>query len=366
MTRLSPSCQPSPYRRMRYSGAVTSRPAIVAALTAALFFGASTPMAKILSGEMPAVLLAALLYLGSGLGLWTLRVLRGRHAAPPRLARSEWLWFAMAIVCGGVLGPILLMQGLTRTSASNASLLLNLEAVMTALMAWLVFREAVDRRLVIGMLLIVSGGAVLAWPRTGGMLHGALAIAAACLCWGIDNNLTRKVSAADADFIAGTKGLVAGGTTLAMALAVRTPWPAFKFVLLAMGVGLVGYGVSLVLFVIAMRGLGSARAGAYFSTAPFLGAAIAVLALHEPTPAGFWWSAALMAAGVALHLSEKHSHEHSHAAFTHAHPHHHDLHHQHAHESWDGVEPHTHEHQHQVLTHEHSHYPDLHHRHGHT
>jgi drug/metabolite transporter (DMT)-like permease len=348
----------------------SSSASIVAALFSALLFGASTPFAKILSVNISPLLLAGFLYLGSGIGLWTIRLARDRRLGVPRMPAGDWRWFLCAIVAGGLLGPVLLMYGLTQTSASSASLLLNLEAVLTSLIAWIVFRENADRRLVLGIILIVAGGAVLVWPQGDDApttIRGALFIAAACLCWGIDNNLTRKVSSADADFIAGTKGLAAGITNLVLALTLGAEVPPPAVITAAMTIGLLGYGVSLVLFVIALRGLGSARAGAYFSTAPFLGAAIAVIVLREPTPPGFWLSSLLMAAGVALHLTERHAHEHRHEALTHAHPHVHDAHHQHEHDfPWDGTEPHAHEHRHGILTHEHPHYPDLHHRHGHS
>src|SRR3984885_2648005 len=197
--------------------------AIAAALIAALLFGASTPFAKLLAPDMRPILLAGLLYLGSGLGLGLIRALRDRGWSAPGLAAREWPWLLGAIACGGVLGPILLMYGLSRTSASNASLLLNLEAVFTALLAWIVFRENTDRRVMLGMALIVAGGAVLAWSPgalVAGAPLGALAIAGAGLCWGLDNNLTRKVAALDAMFIAATKGLVAGITNCALALAL--------------------------------------------------------------------------------------------------------------------------------------------------
>jgi drug/metabolite transporter (DMT)-like permease len=349
---------------------MTARPSILAALAAALLFGASTPFAKLLAGDVAPVLLAGLLYLGSGVGLWAVRIVRDRGFAAANLPAAEWPWLAGAIACGGVAGPVLLMVGLTRVSAAEASLLLNLEAVLTALLAWVVFRENADRRIVLGMALIVAGGVVLAWPRQavaapGGVL-GALAVAGACLCWALDNNLTRKVSAADAVFIAGTKGLVAGAVNLSLGLALGGRLPALPLTAGAMMVGLAGYGISLVLFVLALRGLGSARTGAYFSTAPFIGAAIAILALHEPAVAAFWIAAALMAGGVWLHLTERHEHEHTHEPLSHSHPHRHDAHHQHPHEfPWDGSEPHTHEHRHTPLTHSHPHYPDVHHRHGH-
>lgn len=342
---------------------------IAAALGAALLFGASTPFAKELVGEMSAVLLAGLLYLGSGLGLAAARWIRDRQWRAPQLPRSEWPWLAAAIALGGVAGPILLMLGLSRTSAGTASLLLNLEAVATALVAWVVFRENADRRIVLGMLFIIAGGVVLSWPGTRAeaiQWLGPTAIAGACLCWAIDNNLTRKVSGADALFIAGSKGLVAGAINTGLALFLGNAFPPWDTAGLTLIVGLAGYGASLVLFVLALRGLGAARAGAYFSTAPFIGAAIAIGVFGEPAGALFWIAAALMAAGVGLHLTETHAHAHTHEPLQHSHAHVHDEHHRHDHDfDWDGREPHSHPHRHAPLRHSHPHFPDIHHRHGH-
>ncbi|TAL76509.1 MAG: DMT family transporter [Burkholderiaceae bacterium] len=339
-----------------------------AALGAALLFGASTPFAKQLVGSMPPVLLAGLLYLGSGVGLWAFRILRKRTLDVPHMTGREWFWLFGAIISGGILGPVLLMLGLTYTSASQASLLLNLEAVLTAILAWVVFRENANRRIVIGMFLIVAGGVLLALPQNGiltsGGTLGNLAVAGACLCWALDNNLTRKVSATDATFLAGTKGLVAGVTNTGIAFALGYSPSAWPLTVESMAVGLAGYGVSLVLFVLALRGLGAARTGAYFSTAPFVGAAIAIMGYGESTSTAFWIAAMLMAAGVWLHLTERHDHMHTHEPLHHNHSHVHDEHHQHRHAvPWDGTEPHTHLHQHEAITHRHPHYPDIHHQH---
>jgi drug/metabolite transporter (DMT)-like permease len=347
-------------------------PGVIQALLAALLFGASTPLARLLVGEMPPVLLAGLLYLGSGVGLGLVRLFRRRRQPQVALARADWPWLLGAILFGGVLGPVALMVGLTQLGGATASLLLNLEAVLTALIAWGIFRENADRRVALGMMAIVLGGVLLAWPNGAGgpavaPTGGVLAVALACLCWAIDNNLTRKASAADALFIASTKGLVAGSVNTLLALTLGAALPAMGLFGLTLLLGLLGYGLSLVLFVLALRSLGTARTGAYFSTAPFAGAALA-LALPGETVVGplFWIAAALMALGVWLHLSEHHEHEHTHEVLEHAHAHVHDEHHQHAHEAaGDGREPHLHLHRHEVLTHKHPHYPDLHHRHGH-
>jgi len=344
-------------------------PSVAAALAAASLFGASTPLAKALLRDLSPVLLAGLLYLGSGVGLGLIRITRDRGWRAPPMARKEWLWLLLAIGFGGVLGPLALMLGLTRTAAASASLLLNLEAVLTALLAWIVFRENTDRRIVLGMLLIVAGAVLLVWPDSSQRAQlgwGALLIAGACLCWALDNNLTRKVSASDALFIAGLKGLISGIVNVGIALVLGARLPPPPVVGTAMVVGLLGYGISLVLFVIALRGLGSARTGAYFSTAPFMGAAIAILAFGDQASPMFWLAAALMGAGVWLHLTERHEHRHTHEPLTHTHRHVHDEHHQHTHDfDWDGREPHVHEHTHAPLTHSHPHYPDIHHQHNH-
>jgi drug/metabolite transporter (DMT)-like permease len=248
-------------------------------------------------------------------------------------------------------------------------LLLNLEAVLTAVIAWVIFRESTDRRVVLGMLAIVSGAVLLTWPDSSqhvGLGWGALLIAGACLAWALDNNFTRKVSATDALFLAGMKGIVAGVVNTGIALVLGATLPSTLATGEAMVVGLLGYGVSLVLFVLALRGLGTARTGAYFSTAPFLGAAIAIFVFGDHASTLFWIAAILMGIGVWLHLSERHEHMHTHEVITHTHRHVHDIHHQHTHDfPWDGTEPHTHSHTHEPLTHSHPHYPDIHHQHRH-
>jgi drug/metabolite transporter (DMT)-like permease len=339
---------------------------VAAALGAALLFGASTPLAKLLLGETSPWLLAGLLYLGSGIGLGLLRALQRTDSA--RLAPGDARWLAGAILSGGVLGPVLLMWGLARMPASGAALLLNAEAVFTALIAWFVFRENVDRRIALGMGLIVAGAAALSWPGEAGLgaAAAALAVIAACLAWGIDNNLTRKVSLADARFVAMVKGLVAGATNTGLALLLGARLPEPSVAALAGVLGFLGYGISLVLFVRALRDLGTARTGAYFSTAPFAGALVGLVLLQEPLTPGLTIAAVLMAAGVWLHLTERHAHPHVHESLEHSHEHEHDEHHRHSHA--EPVAPgarHAHRHRHDRLTHSHPHYPDAHHRHDH-
>jgi drug/metabolite transporter (DMT)-like permease len=343
---------------------------VAAAIGAAILFGLSTPLAKTLVGDMPPLLLAGLLYMGSGLGLAALligRVVTGGRTSITWPRGTDLWWLLGAIAAGGVLGPYLLMAGLRITDSASATLILNLEGVLTALLAWFVFKENVDRRIACGMALIVAGGAVLSFGpalRAGGLL-GPLAIAGACLAWALDNNLTRKVAVHDAMLIACTKGLTAGITSVTLALALGARMPPTTSVLRACLLGFVGYGLSLTLFVAALRHLGTARTGAYFSLGPFIGAGVAVLLGAPPTIALFV-AGLLMGAGVWLHLSEHHAHWHLHAPIEHEHWHSHDEHHQHQHgPDWDRAEPHSHAHVHEPLEHSHVHYPDIHHRHGH-
>jgi drug/metabolite transporter (DMT)-like permease len=341
---------------------------VAASLAAALLFGAGTPLAKLLLAQASPWLLAALLYLGSGIGLALMRRLRAK--APVRMAAGDMKWLIGAVVTGGVAGPVLLMLGLVAMPASSASLLLNAEAVFTALLAWFVFKENVDRRVALGMCAIVAGGLLLAWPGQMGWpgWQPAFFVVAACFAWGVDNNLTRKVSLADASWIAMVKGLAAGATNLVLALALGAAWPAPAVVLAAGLVGFASYGASLALFIVGLRELGTARTGAYFSVAPFFGAVLAIGLLGEPITAILVAAGALMAIGVVLHLSERHEHRHAHEAMEHSHEHVHgdDPHHDHTHVP--PVPPgtrHSHAHRHQALVHSHAHYPDAHHRHEH-
>jgi drug/metabolite transporter (DMT)-like permease len=338
---------------------------VQAGLAAAVLFGAGTPLAKLLLGSVSPWLLAGLLYLGSGIGLGLYRVIR--RSPRVRLARNEILPLAGAIGFGGILGPVLLMFGLSGMPATGASLLLNAEGVFTALLAWFVFRENVDRRIALGMAAIVAGAVVLSIPTGAelGSVWPSMAILGACLSWGIDNNLTRKVALNDAAWLAAVKGGVAGPVNLVLAFLLGSHLPPITTIAAAMVVGFFAYGVSLVLFIVSMRHVGTARAGAYFSIAPFFGAVLAI-ALGAPVTLLLITAAALMALGVWLHLTERHEHEHTHEPITHDHWHVHDEHHQHEHPEpvASGVR-HKHEHTHEAITHSHEHYPDAHHRHGH-
>jgi len=258
------------------------------------------------------------------------------------------------------------MFGLARTDAAGASLLLNLEGLATMGIAWLVYRENVDRRLLVGAFAILAGAGLISWKGSASLDWGTFLIAAACLSWGIDNNLTRKLSSADPVQIAMLKGLVAGTVNLMLALSQGTTLPDFSTVLFAGVVGFLGYGVSLALFVLGLRYLGTARTGAYFSLAPFIGAVLSLVLLDEPLTTRLALAGGLMGLGLWLHLTERHEHDHTHEAMEHEHRHMHDEHHQHTHDPNAPLgEPHTHWHRHVPLIHRHPHYPDLHHRHGH-
>jgi drug/metabolite transporter (DMT)-like permease len=347
------------------------------ALLAALLFGISAPLSKLLLGEVEAVPLAGWLYLGSGCGsllflLWQ----HWRESGRPieaRLTQKEIPALTGAIFAGGVAAPILLLIGLQRTPASSASLLLNFEAVGTTLLAVLLFHEAVDRRILWAVGLITLASILLSmngnWNGSAfGFSVGALAILAACLLWGLDNNLTRTISAKDPLVIVTLKGLGAGGFSLLLSRILGMPSPRPGIILLAMLLGALSYGLSIRLFILALRELGSSRTSALFGTAPFAGSLLSLFLFHELPPVLFWVSIPVMLAGAWLMLSEKHLHSHVHEAMEHSHSHSHpDEHHAHSHIEEDAPVngSHVHWHRHDILEHAHPHTPDLHHRHDH-
>jgi drug/metabolite transporter (DMT)-like permease len=342
------------------------------ALLSAALFGASTPLAKMLLRDVDPLLLAGVLYLGSGAGLFLLQGARrlGRPGAPGEapLRGGQWRWLALAILFGGVVAPGLLMYGLAGTSAAATALLLTLEPIFTVLLAWLVFGEGVDRRIALGMAAIAAGALVLSWQGRSatGRPVALMAIAAACLLWAIDNNFTRKVSLTDPVRIASLKGCAAGVVNVAVALSAGAVLPSAARISAAAVLGLLGYGVSLVLFVRALREIGAARTGAYFSLAPFFGASLSVGLFAEELSGQLLAAGLLMGAGVWLHLTERHDHEHGHPEVDHDHSHAHDEHHRHAHAGGEPAgEPHAHRHRHGPLIHRHPHFPDIHHQHPH-
>lgn len=354
----------------RENGVMMNRVGILYAFAAAVLFGLSTPFAKLLLGTIDPMLLAGMFYFGSGLGLAIVRAVQVGWIASSeaKLSSSDVPWLGGAILCGGLIGPLLLMTGLLTTPASIASLLLTVEGAATALIAWVVFRENFDRRIAVGMACIVVGAVILSYRAGASFVDaiGPLAIVGACIAWGIDNNLTRKVSLADPVEIAMLKGLIAGVVNLTIAATLGVHLPNLNATVAAGLVGFLGYGVSLVMFVLALRHLGTARTGAYFSTAPFLGAVVAIFLNGEALSLQLAAAGVFMGLGVWLHLTEKHEHEHEHEALEHEHKHTHDIHHLHVHGASDPPgEPHCHRHVHVRLRHSHTHVPDSHHRHAH-
>lgn len=343
-------------------------PGVGAGIGAAFLFGISTPLTKPLLNAANPWLVAGLLYLSSGIALMLFRILR---KSPRVKLASREIWALLgATVFGGILAPVLLLYGLSHTPASGASLLLNAEGIFTAALAWIVFRENVDRRIILGFLLILAGMFTLSWPGEAEFagIWPLLAIIAACACWGIDNNFTGLISVHDAPFIAGIKGLVAGSVNLLLAVAILgANFPSLPALVQISTIGISSYGLSLMLFVVALRHVGTSRTGAYFSIAPFFGAALAVI-LGEPITTKLLVAGVLMAIGIYLHVVEKHEHEHRHPQVAHQHPHRHDDGH-HDHQHPQGAIPagtwHEHQHEHAELVHTHPHYPDSTHRHEH-
>lgn len=345
---------------------------VIRALMAALLFGSSAPVSKLLLGSIEPLPLAAFLYLGSGLGLLIFKVLqrarKGNTQFEAGIKKEDVKWLAGTLLAGGVAAPVILMLSLKATSAATASLLLNFESVATALLAGLIFKEAVGRRVWAAVALITAACILLSWDVGGsfGISLGAAGIAAACALWGLDNNLTRNISAKDPVSIVMIKGLGAGSVSLMLALAAGSRLPDIITILEAMVLGFLLYGLSIVLFILAMRSLGSARTSAYFGAAPFAGAVISLLMFPESPNVMFYISIPVMVLGAILLLKERHSHMHIHEPITHEHRHSHtDGHHNHTHEGQEASLVHSHIHEHERIEHSHEHAPDIDHRHGH-
>jgi drug/metabolite transporter (DMT)-like permease len=341
-----------------FRGAVTG-------LGAALLFGISTPVAKWLLPSTGPFLLAGLLYLGAGLGLALAAPFRRAGRESP-LRREDLPTLAGMVMAGGIAGPLLLLLGLARLPGAQASLLLNLEAPFTIGLAVLVFGESLSRRELLGAAVIVAGGVALAAGAGGGspQLWSSLAVAGACGAWALDNNLGQRLALRDPVAVTRVKALAAGTVNLGLAMAVGERLPPGPALAGALVTGFLGYGLSIVLHLLAMRHVGAARQAAYFATAPFVGALAAVPILGERLGATELGAGVLMAVGTILLLRARHDHWHEHEALEHDHAHLHEGHHQHAHQG-AGVEPHAHPHRHAPVVHDHPHLPDAHHRHRH-
>jgi len=340
-----------------------SRP-VLASLAAALLFGASTPLAKALLSSISPLTLAGLLYLGGAIGALPF-AFRGGSAEVRRDARQRRL-LAFAVVFGGGLAPVLLLLGLHSARAASVSLWLNMEIVATAILAWTLFRENFDRRTLAAAGLVLLGGIVLAAPEgLAGWKAGAL-VAGACLCWGLDNNLTALVSGFTPAQTTVAKGLIAGTVNLLLGLCVGQPFPAPAPLAAALGVGAFSYGLSIMLYIFGAQHLGATRSQLLFATSPFLGVILAWTALGERIQPAQLAAVPCIAAGLYFMLTARHEHEHTHEAAVHAHSHRHDDgHHTHVHPGLPAGVRHTHAHEHEPMTHTHPHVPDLHHRHRH-
>jgi drug/metabolite transporter (DMT)-like permease len=338
---------------------------VVTGLTAAVLFGASTPVAKLLVPAAGAFMLAGLLYLGAGLGLVLAAPFRRAGAEAP-LRRSDLPVLAVVILSGGVAGPLLLVLGLARLPGTAAALLLNLETPFTITLAVLFLREHLSRREAFGAGAVIAGAAAL--TRAPGALVvdplGASFVAAACAAWAVDNAMSQRLAVRDPVAVARAKTLAAGAINVALGLALHEEVPSAGHVIAALMTGSIGYGLSIVLHLLAVRSVGAARQAAFFGTAPFIGALLAVPLLGEHLPLAHVGAGVLMALGIAVVVRARHGHAHAHEALEHEHAHVHDEHHAHPHRE-HVTESHSHPHQHAPLVHDHPHLPDLHHRHGH-
>jgi len=339
----------------------------VIGLAAAVTFGAGTPFAKLLLEDARPQLLAGLLYLGAFVVLAAVLPFR-RRSREARLRAADAPRLIALVACGGVLAPVLLLVGLDRVSGSAGSLLLNLEGPCTMVIGLVVFGEHLGRRAWFGAAIVFGGGALLSLNGSAGSLDavGALCIAAACLLWGVDNNLTQSLTLRDPFSIVAVKAGAAAAVNIALAALLGAAWPSAPGVLGALAVGAIAYGVSIVLDAYALRSLGAAREAVVFSTAPFVGALLALPVLSETLSATEVVAGAAMVAGLVLMLGERHEHEHVHEPLVHDHLHEHDEHHRHDHdEAVPAGAPHAHEHRHTALRHRHRHLSDVHHRHLH-
>jgi drug/metabolite transporter (DMT)-like permease len=340
-----------------------------AAILSAILFGMSPVACKAIVGQMPSSLLAGLLYLGSGLGLAGV-VLRQKFPIfdiPGSLSRRQWLYLAGAIVAGGVAAPLFLAYGICYGTATEVSLLLNFETVATTLLAWMIFHEYIGYRVWIGKTLIVVASILVIFAGSEGVHLSipGLSVLAACLLWGIDNNLTRELESLPASLLACVKGLSAGIFNVLLSLFLfKGPVTAFQ-VTGTLVIGALSYGASLVLFIHALREIGSARTSTWFASGPFIGAILSIAILGERPPGVYWVAALVMLSGMFLLHGEVHRHRHEHEWFGHSHPHVHDEHHRHEHEKEQFEEEHEHFHVHEPMIHSHVHWPDIHHRHRH-
>jgi len=299
------------------------------AITGAVLFGASAPLSKVLLGNIDPVLLAALLYLGSGSGLLLFKLFRrlsGLRDGEP-LRRRDTPWLAGSILAGGVAAPIVLMLGLSSTSAATASLLLNFECVATTLLAAFLFQEFIGRRIWLAIGCITAASAILSFSGSEfGLSFGAICILFACILWGLDNNLTRNISSRDPLSIGIIKGFAAGSFSFLLALLLGAHLPSLPLIIATMLLGAISYGLSVALFILSMRYMGAARASAWLGTAPFAGVIVSFLIFRSFPGVTFLVALPFMILGAFLLFGEDlaHTHVHMHGTLTHEHMHSHD------------------------------------------
>ena len=343
---------------------MTTRFAVVACLAAALLFGASTPLSKALLEHTGPFTLAGLLYLGAALGVAPFALRGGTHVLrrDPRERRR----LMSAVLFGGVLGPVFLLLGLREAQAASVALWLNGETAATAILGWAFFREHLDRRALVAVGLILVAGLVIAVPGGVASARAGLFVGLACVCWGLDNNLTAVITGFTPAQTTLVKGVIAGIVNLVLGSILEAPFPTAPAVIAALAIGVVSYGASIVLYILGAQHLGATRAQLFFSTSPFLGVALSWGLLREPVEASLIGAGALMALGLTLLLTGRHEHAHAHGAVTHMHSHQHDDgHHEHLHATGSPSDRHTHAHEHEAQVHAHLHMPDVHHRHEH-
>jgi drug/metabolite transporter (DMT)-like permease len=339
------------------------------AILSAALFGVSPVLCKMLIGEMSPALLAGLLYLGSGIGLQLYLLLTGRSSIQElgRISSQSRSRLLGALLSGGIIAPLCLTYGIKYGTASEVTLLLNLETVSTTLISWMVFKEYIGPRVWTGKLFILVAAAFIILQNEGKLslsLPGMLVVIA-CIFWGIDNNLTRDIEELPSTSLALFKGLGAGIFNIILALLFTAGSATAYQTGGALAIGALSYGLSLVLFVEALRRIGAARTTTFFAVGPFIGTLLSIVVLGESPPATYWVAASLMLGGMFLLYREKHGHLHSHEPVSHRHGHIHDEHHRHPHPGDNSRGRHDHPHSHEPFTHIHGHWPDIHHRHGH-
>lgn len=343
--------------------------AIGFAILAALLYGISAPVSKLLLDKIPPTLMAALLYLGAGMGMLGIslyQLLNKKEKKEAKMTFKE-MPYILGMIGLDIAAPILLMVGLTLTTSSNASLLNNFEIVATSLIALLIFKETIGKRMWVAIGLITLSSMLLSLTDWSSLSFsvGSVFVVLACIAWGFENNCTRMLSLKDPLQIVIVKGFGSGIGSLIICAVLKEYSFNGLYIAFALLLGFVAYGMSIFLYIKAQRELGAARTSAFYATAPFIGVIISWIVLKEPMTASFMTALALMLLGTYFAVSEDHQHDHVHLNETHEHKHNHeDGHHNHQHD-YAIIGEHSHEHSHEPIKHSHAHLPDLHHRHSH-